>query len=107
MAVGDTSSATRLTHAPLDARRDHLTGLGCGIAAGALWGIIFVAPRMLPAFSPLALSAARYLLYGVLSLALALPIRRTLWHKTTRRDWLALLLLSLPGNLLYYLCVAG
>lgn len=110
MAVGDTSSAssaTRLTHAPHDARRDHLTGLGCGIAAGALWGSIFVAPRMLPAFSPLALSAARYLLYGVLSLALALPIRRTLWHKTTRRDWLALLLLSLPGNLLYYLCVAG
>jgi len=62
---------------------------------------------MLPAFSPLALSAARYLLYGILSLALALPIGRTLWRKTTRRDWWVLLGLTLPGNILYYLCVAG
>lgn len=82
-------------------------GLSCGVAAGALWGIIFVAPKMLPAFSPLALSAARYVLYGVLSLALGLPVWRTLWRKTSRHDWLVLLLLSLPGNLLYYLCVAG
>ncbi len=107
MAVDDTSTATHLAHTRHDTRRDHLMGLGCGVAAGALWGIIFVAPKMLPAFSPLALSAARYVLYGVLSLALALPIWRTLWRKTTRRDWTALLLLSLPGNLLYYLCVAG
>lgn len=82
-------------------------GLGCGVAAGALWGIIFVAPKMLPQFSPLALSAARYVLYGVLSLVLAVPVWRTLWRKTSGRDWVALLLLSLPGNLLYYLCVAG
>lgn len=107
MAVGDTSTAPHLVQAQHDARRDHLMGLGCGVAAGALWGIIFVAPKMLPQFSPLALSAARYVLYGVLSLALALPVWRTLWRKTTRRDWVALLLLSLPGNLLYYLCVAG
>ncbi|MFP3891581.1 DMT family transporter [uncultured Ralstonia sp.] len=110
MAVGDTSTATHLAqtpHTPHDRRRDHLKGIGCGVAAGALWGVIFVAPKMLPAFSPLALSAARYLLYGVLSLALALPVWRTLWRKTTRRDWAALLWLSLPGNLLYYLCVAG
>ncbi|MCO5396984.1 DMT family transporter [Ralstonia soli] len=103
MAVGDTSSATHLAHTP----RDHLTGVGYGVAAGALWGVIFLAPKMLPQFSPLALSAARYVLYGVLSLVLALPVWRTLWRKTTRRDWAALLLLSLPGNILYYLCVAG
>lgn len=107
MAVGDTSTATQLHHNPHDARRDHLTGIGYGVAAGALWGVIFVAPKMLPQFSPLALSAARYVLYGVLSLVLALPVWRTLWRKTTRRDWVALLLLSLPGNILYYLCVAG
>ena len=111
MAVGDTSTATHLAQPQHrmqhETRRDHLMGLGCGVAAGALWGIIFVAPKMLPQFSPLALSAARYVLYGVLSLALALPMWRTLWRKTTRRDWGALLLLSLPGNLLYYLCVAG
>jgi drug/metabolite transporter (DMT)-like permease len=101
MAVGDTSTATHLHHTQHDARRDHLTGIGYGVAAGALWGVIFVAPKMLPQFSPLALSAARYVLYGVLSLALALPVWRTLWSKPTRRDWVALLLLSLPGNILY------
>ena len=105
MAVGD-AAATHLHH-PQHNGRDQLVGLGCGVAAGALWGIIFLAPKMLPQFSPLALSAARYVLYGVLSVAVALPVWRTLWRKTTRRDWVALLLLSLPGNLLYYLCVAG
>jgi drug/metabolite transporter (DMT)-like permease len=103
MAASDTSTTTPFAHA----QRDQLMGLGCGVAAGALWGVIFVAPKMLPQFSPLALSAARYVLYGVLSLMLAAPVWRTLWRKTTRRDWAALLLLSLPGNLLYYLCVAG
>ncbi|OJH40583.1 EamA family transporter [Cystobacter ferrugineus] len=98
---------TQSTPAPHDDRRELLTGVACGVGAGALWGLIFVAPRMLPEFSPLALSAARYLLYGLLSLALLLPIRRTLWHKTGPRDWLTLLALSLPGNLLYYLGVAG
>ena len=105
MAVGD-AAATHLHH-PQHNGRDQLVGLGCGVTAGALWGIIFLAPKMLPQFSPLALSAARYVLYGVLSLVLALPVWRTLWRKTTRRDWVALLLLSLPGNILYYLCVAG
>lgn len=107
MAVGDTSTATHLAHTQHNTQRDHLMGLGYGVAAGALWGVIFVAPKMLPQFSPLALSAARYVLYGVLSLMMAMPVWRALWRKTTRRDWATLLLLSLPGNLLYYLCVAG
>lgn len=90
-----------------DARRHQLAGIGFGVAAGALWGLVFVVPSMLPAFSPLILSAARYVLYGVVSLALCIPVRRALLAKTTRRDWLALLALALPGNLIYYLCVAG
>lgn len=90
-----------------DARRDHLTGIGFGVGAGALWGIVFLAPRLVPAFSPLALSASRYLIYGLLSVALLIPMRKALAAKTTRRDWLVLFALSLPGNLLYYLCVAG
>lgn len=101
------AATTPPTHASNDARHAHLTGIACGLGAGALWGIVFVAPRMLPAFSPLALSAGRYVLYGVISLALAVPNLRTLWRKTELRNWLALFALSLPGNLLYYLCVAG
>ncbi len=95
------------TRAPHVFRGEYVAGIGCGVGAGSLWGLVFLAPRMLPAFSPLALSAARYLLYGLISLALCLPIRRRLWKKTRLHDWLALLALSLPGNLLYYLCVAG
>lgn len=94
-------------HPGHDARRDRVAGIGFGVGAGALWGVIFLAPKLLPAFSPLALSAGRYLVYGLVSLALFLPRRSALARKVTRRDWLALAALSLPGNLLYYLCVAG
>jgi drug/metabolite transporter (DMT)-like permease len=88
-------------------RREYRTGIACGVGAGALWGIVFLAPRTLPTFTPLALSAARFLLYGLLSLVLLWPMRRTVLPKTSARDWLALHALSLAGNLLYYLGVAG
>ena len=34
-----------------------LTGILAGLAAGALWGVVFVAPRMVPGFSSVDLSA--------------------------------------------------
>ena len=86
---------------------DHRAGIAYGAGAGALWGLVFLAPKTLPTFTPLALSAARFVLYGLISLALVWPMRRTIERKTQPRDWLALLALSLPGNLLYYLGVAG
>ncbi len=52
---------------------DLTRGVACGILAGALWGIVFIAPRMLPHFSPLELVIGRYGLYGLISLALLLP----------------------------------
>lgn len=90
-----------------DIQRSHVAGIGFGVGAGALWGVVFLAPKLSPGFSPLALSAARYLIYGILSLALFLPMRSAIGSKATRRDWLILAALSLPGNLIYYLCVAG
>ncbi|MCZ7472749.1 hypothetical protein O8B41_26485 [Agrobacterium rhizogenes] len=53
------------------------TGLGVfyGVLAGALWGGIFLAPKLVPDFSALQLSTARYLTYG------RRAGRRTLgWH---------------------------
>lgn len=82
-------------------------GISYGLAAGALWGLVFLAPRLLPGFSPLELSAARYVLYGVVSVVLIAPIWPRLRHTVTRSDWRALFRLSLVGNLVYYLFVAA
>lgn len=48
------------------------------MAAGALWGLVFVAPRMTPGLSSLDLAAGRFLAYGLVSLVIlaALPRRR-------------------------------
>lgn len=82
-------------------------GISYGLAAGALWGMVFLAPHLLPSFSPMALSAARYLCYGAISLVLIAPLWPRLRYKVTRGDWVALLRLSLVGNLVYYLFVAA
>jgi drug/metabolite transporter (DMT)-like permease len=69
--------------------------------------MVFLVPRMLPDFSPLLLSAGRYLMYGIVSLAAALPIARPLVKRLTREDLGALVKLALAGNLLYYLLLSA
>ncbi|MGH8859558.1 MAG: DMT family transporter, partial [Polaromonas sp.] len=64
-----------------------LTGIVAGLAAGALWGLVFVAPRMLQmgagGYSSVDLTAGRYAVYGlvaVLAMLLGLPgFRRRRW----------------------------
>ncbi|RDK02503.1 DMT family transporter [Paraburkholderia lacunae] len=82
-------------------------GVAYGVMAGALWGMVFLVPRVLPDFSPLLLSAGRYTMYGVVSLAAALPIARSLVKRLTRADLGALVKLALAGNLLYYLLLTA
>ncbi|WP_013588777.1 DMT family transporter [Paraburkholderia phenoliruptrix] len=82
-------------------------GVAYGVMAGALWGMVFLVPRVLPDFSPLLLSAGRYTLYGVVSLAAALPVARSLVKRLTREDLAALVKLALVGNLLYYLLLTA
>lgn len=82
-------------------------GVAYGVMAGAFWGSVFIAPRLLPDFSPLALSAGRYVTYGLVSLLAALPLLRQLAGKITRQDWMALVSLSLSGNLVYYVLLAA
>ncbi len=67
-----------------------LIGVGCGVLAGALWGLVFLAPNLTPDFSPLEISAERYLAYGVMAAALIAPRWWTLHPKLKRDDWLAL-----------------
>ena len=42
-------------------------GILAGLLAGALWGLVFVAPRMTPGLSSLDLAAGRFLSYGLVS----------------------------------------
>jgi drug/metabolite transporter (DMT)-like permease len=54
-----------------------LTGILAGLAAGALWGLVFVAPRMAAGFAGIDLTAGRFVVYGAVSVAvLALSWRR-------------------------------
>lgn len=86
--------------------RSVVTGVACGIAAGALWGAVFIAPELTPGFSALQLSAGRYLAYGIIAAALALPRWRTITGGLARRDWITLAWLGLSGNIVYYVFLA-
>jgi len=80
-------------------------GILFALAAGLVWGLVFVAPLLLPQYPPALLSFARYLAFGLIAVPLALADRRRL-AQLTRADWLEALKLSIVGNLLYYLCLA-
>ena len=82
-------------------------GVMYGMIAGALWGMVFLVPRLLSDFSPLWLSSGRYIMYGAVSIVAALPSARSLLTRLTAADIAALVKLALAGNLLYYLLLTG
>ncbi len=49
-----------------------LTGVAAGLAAVALWGLVFVAPEIAAGWSAIDLTAGRFLVYGIWSLILML-----------------------------------
>ncbi len=83
-----------------------LTGTLFALAAGLMWGLVFIAPTLLADYPPALLSFARYLAFGLIALPLAWLDRARL-AQFTRGDWREALKLSLIGNLLYYLCLAA
>lgn len=76
------------------------------LAAGLMWGLVFVAPLMLADYSAALLSVGRYLAFGLIALPLAWLDRKNL-SRFERGDWIEALKLSAIGNLLYYLCLAA
>ena len=81
-------------------------GVGAGITAGAFWGLVFLAPELAPGFTPLQLSAGRYLAYGLVAAVLVARAWPRLRRTLTGADWRGLAWLSLLGNIVYYLFVA-
>ncbi|SFO97404.1 DMT family transporter [Ralstonia sp. NFACC01] len=81
-------------------------GVLCALLAGAMWGMVFIAPRALPAFSPWELTLGRYLAYGAIAVIAAAPILPRIARKITRADCLALVMQSCSGNLVYFVLVA-
>lgn len=83
-----------------------LTGIFAGLAAGALWGLVFVAPRMLPmgagAYSSIDLTAGRFAVYGAVA-ALVMLVGWRHRRLPTFRQALAALLMSVLGFTGYYL----
>lgn len=77
------------------------------MAAGALWGLVFLAPELAHGFTPLQLTAGRFLAYGLIACALLLPRWRRLAAQLGRGDWALLARLALLGNTLYYLLLAN
>lgn len=82
-------------------------GVSFGMGAGALWGLVFLAPELAREFSPLQLTVGRYLFYGAISALLIWPLRHAIFAKIKRREWIALIWLSLAGNTLYYVLLSS
>lgn len=81
------------------------TGIGYGLAAGLCWGVIFLAPALVPDLSGAQFAVLRFLCYGLVALALLLPRWRALRPNLTPGDGRRLFWLALIGNLGYYTLV--
>ena len=79
-------------------------GVFAGLGAGAFWGFSFLAPRVVPAFSALDVSAARFIVYGLTAL-LMMAWRFAPSRLPGLRHFLAALALSVLGFTGYYLLV--
>jgi drug/metabolite transporter (DMT)-like permease len=81
-------------------------GVLFALAAGLMWGLIFVGPVLVPDYPAALQSTGRYLAFGLIALPLAWFDRRRL-RQLSPKDWLEALKLTAIGNLLYYLCLAS
>jgi drug/metabolite transporter (DMT)-like permease len=81
-------------------------GFFFALAAGLMWGLVFVGPLLLPEYPATLQSFGRYLAFGLIALPLAWFDRQRL-RELTRADWLEALKLAAVGNIIYYLFLAS
>ncbi|MCE4555747.1 DMT family transporter [Roseateles cellulosilyticus] len=82
-------------------------GLLFALTAGLMWGLVFVAPVMLPGYAPALLTVGRYLAFGLIAVPLGLALDRRALRELRPADWVEAAKLSLVGNFLYYLCLSA
>ncbi|MBO1324716.1 DMT family transporter [Acetobacter sp. TBRC 12305] len=82
-------------------------GIACGMGAGALWGVIFLAPELIGPFTPMELASGRYLFYGLFALVLIAPRWGRISRHIAQADWWRLGWLSLAGNTAYYVLLCS
>ncbi len=83
-----------------------MVGVLFALVAGLMWGLVFVAPLLLPDYPAALLSVGRYTAFGLIALPLAWLDRARL-RELTHADWREALKLAAIGNLLYYLLLAA
>ncbi len=76
------------------------------LAAGLMWGLVFVGPLLLPDYPPALLSFGRYVAFGLIALPLAWLDRARI-AQFSRADWIEAAKLGLIGNVVYYLFLAS
>ncbi|GJI96965.1 hypothetical protein RugamoR57_36830 [Duganella caerulea] len=82
------------------------TGILCGLLAGAMWGMVFIVPELLTAFTPLEMACGRYIAYGVIAAGLMAPRLPALLRRLDRGDVVAMIKHALTGNIVYYMLLA-
>jgi drug/metabolite transporter (DMT)-like permease len=82
------------------------SGVLFALAAGLMWGLVFVGPLLLPEYPATLQSFGRYLAFGLIALPLGWFDRDKL-KQLGRADWVEALKLALVGNIVYYLFLAS
>ena len=83
-----------------------MVGVGAALAAGLMWGLVFVAPLLLPDYPATLLTFGRYLAFGLVTLPIAWWQRSAL-RSLARADWWLATRLSMVGNIAYYLALSS
>jgi drug/metabolite transporter (DMT)-like permease len=82
-----------------------IIGIVAGLLTGALWGLTFVAPRIVLPYTEIDLAIMRYAIFGLTSLMLMLhPAFRP--GRITGKRFLIAIILGVTGYVGYYLCAA-
>jgi len=76
------------------------------LAAGLMWGLVFIGPLLLPDYPAALQSFGRYVAFGLVALPLAWGDRARL-AGLRRADWAEAARLGLIGNIVYYLFLAS
>ncbi len=101
-----TRRGTEAHSPPTMSRPSRLPGILFALAAGSMWGLVFVGPLLLPEYPATVQSFGRYLAFGLIALPLAWFDRAKL-AQLSRADWGEALKLALVGNIVYYLFLAS